>query len=279
MFNLLILLALVMAGLSIFLVSKLVEQARAEAAAKAKPVEVATKPVLVAKVEINPGTEFLSDLVTTKQVPEQFVPADAVTKFEEIQGKVAATFLPPGDMIFASKAKNRDQLRRSSLVLEPGKRLITIAVDDIQGTAYLVKNGDRVDVIAVLNLEKFERDIEGNWVNRRVATTILQNVRVFDILHGVDGEGEKGTPSRMGRGTNVTFEVTPEEAELVKLLQAVTSEYAMALRRFDDMALVDSPGVLDRDLVKGFIPVVEQAPPPPPQAAPVEAPPAPRRFY
>ncbi|GAB4240757.1 MAG: Flp pilus assembly protein CpaB [Candidatus Methylacidiphilales bacterium] len=279
MFNLLILLALVMAGISIFLVSKLVEQARAEAAAKAKPAEVATKPVLVAKVEITPGTEFVADLVTTKQVPETFLPADAVTKFEDIQGKVAATFLPAGDMIFASKAKQRDQLRRPSLVLGPGKRLITLPIDEARATAYLVKNGDTVDVLAVLILEKFERDIEGDWISRKVSTTILQNVRVFDINFGADTTGEKDGPGRMGRGMNVTFEVTPEQAELVHLLQSVTEQYALSLRRFDDTALVDSRGVLDRDLVKGLMPVAEQPPPPPPEAAPVEAAPAPRRFY
>lgn len=278
MFNLLILLALVMAGVSIFLVSKLIEQARKEAAATAKPPELVTKQVLVAKAEITPGTEFVADLVTPKQVPEQFVPADAVTSFEEIQGKVAATFLPVGDMIFASKAKPREQLRRPSLVLEPGKRLITLPIDDTRGTAYLVKNGDRVDVLAVLSLEKFERDVEGNWVSRRISTTLLQNVRVFDIIQGVDAATGQETVGRMGRGTNVTFEVTPEQAEMVHLLQAVTEQYALTLRRFDDTALVDSPGFLDRDLVKGLMPVAEQPPPPPPtEPAPVA--PAPRRFY
>jgi pilus assembly protein CpaB len=284
MFNLLILLALAAAGVSIFLVSKLVDQAKLEAAKNAKPVDLVTKTVLVATQDLTPGTEFLAASVQPKTIPEQFVPADAVSKFEDLEGKVAATFIPAGDMIFASKAKSRDQLNKPSLVLEPGKRLISLPIDDISSTAHLVKNGDRVDVIAIFEVEKFERDIEGTWLNRKVATIVMQNVRVFEIQFGTISEANSDRAAagdgRMGRGMNVTFEVSPEDAERAILMRSVTGQYALALRRFDDLALVDNTGMVESELLKGFKPEAPPPPPPAPEVVPEAPAPPPRRpFY
>jgi Flp pilus assembly protein CpaB len=79
---------------------------------------------------------------------------------------------------------------------------------------------------------------------------------------------------------NVTFEVSPEDAERAILMRSVTGEYALALRRFDDLALVDNTGMVESELLKGFKPEAPPPPPPAPEVVPEAPAPPPRRpFY
>lgn len=290
-FNLMILLAIVLAAVSIFIVIQLVNSAKEQAAANAQPAAIEMAKVLVAATDIEQGSEIRPEMVPVKDLPKEFVPPDALDSFDKVAGRVASGFIPAGDILFNSKLRAREKLSKPSLIVEKGKRLISVPVTDTTSVSSLIKIGDRVDVIATFDVSKFERDIENEWISRQVTTTVLQNVRVFDIINGVPIDATAATTtesstkqqqaSRLGIGSTATYEVSPQDAERVKALLAKSPSFTMTLRRYDDEDSVKTSGVVDSELLKGV--VSSSLPPPPPTpapVAPVEKPaPTPKRYY
>jgi pilus assembly protein CpaB len=229
-------------------------------------------------------------MVPVKDVPKDYVPAAALDSYEKVGGRVAAGFIPAGDIIFDSKLRSKEKLSKPSLIVEKGKRLISLPVTDISSVANLIKIGDRVDLLATFVVNKAEKDADNQWVDRQITTTVIQNVRVFDIINGVPTEApaagsegssnDKAGEGRLGKGSNATFEVTPQEAEKVQALYAKAPSFTMTLRRYDDEESVKTAGVMETELLKGVV----SAPAPPPAPTPAPAPEpvkpaAPKRYY
>src|SRR5688572_30303350 len=138
-FNILIILAVLLAGLMIFLVTQLINSAREEGAKNAKPAQVEMINVLVASENIDPGVVLRPEMVPVKSVPKEYTTPDTVTSFDQIKDKVAGTFIPAGDVIFTSKVKSPEQLSKASLVVEKGKRLVSVPSDFEIAVSYMVK--------------------------------------------------------------------------------------------------------------------------------------------
>jgi len=271
-FNILIILAVLLAVLMIFLVTRLINSAREEGMASAKPIPVEMVNVLVAANNIEPGSELRPEMVPIKSVPKEFTTPDTVTSFDQLKDKVAGSFIPTGDIIFNSKVKSPSQLNKASLVVGQGMRLISIPADFEIAVSYMVKNGDRVDLLAIFDVQKAERDIEGQWISREITVTLIQNVKVFDIQYGAvetpkaGGGGTSEEAGRLGKGQTVTFEVLPAEAERLTAAFSKAKSFRLALRRFDDVAIIESDSMMEGELLKPYLP-----PPPPPPPEP-EAP-------
>ena len=291
-FNLLIGVAVVAAAITIFLVIKVVGAANdraAKAMAQARSAQaVETEGVLVAKEDIPVGQELQANLVEVKSFPKNLIPENAVRKPEELGGRVAQILITKGDWVLASKIGSKEQLPRPSLQVDNGKRLVTIRVDDTKGNAYLIRNGDFVDLLLTVEIQKFAKDVEGQWQNISATKILLQKVKVFDVEHGVAGgpqqnrgnglsdkEESTGVQQRQGLGTTATFEVTPEDAEVI-ISAENKGRISLMLRRFDDDAIAETKGVIETQLIDDIKPFsqvqVEQKP-----AEPV--PPKKKAFY
>lgn len=271
-FNILIILAVLMAVLSIYLISRLVNSAKEEAMANAKPPDVEMVNVYVAASNIDPGMEMKPELVKVRSVPKEFTTADTVTSLDQLKDKVAGTFMPIDDLVFTSKIKSPDQMSKASLVVEKGKRLVSVPSDFEIAVSYLVKNGDTVDVLATFEVPKAEKDVEGQWVNKEMTVTLLQNVKVFDIQYGSppvsakEGSGNSGggeDAGRLGKGQTVTFEVSPEEAERLTAAFSKAKKFRLSLRRWDDNAIAKTSSMMESELLRPFLPPAPEPPPAP----------------
>jgi len=275
-FNILIILALFLAGLMIYLVTHLINSAKEAGRAEAKPAEVEMVNVLVAAQDIEAGTEIQPGMVPPKSVPKDMVTPETVTSFDQIKDKVAGAFIPANDIIFTNKVKSPNQLRKASLIITPGKRLITVPADFQNAVSFMIKNGDHVDILASFKVLKGDKDVEGNWVDREMTVTLMQNVEVFDIEYGSNAPKPKDGNSnedsgRLGKGQMVTFQVTPQEAERIAALTIKADHIRLTLRRFDDEQIVKGGSIMDVELLKPFLP---EPPPPPPAPAVQEVKPA-----
>lgn len=277
-FGLLIGLALFMAVVSIVLINLTIGSEKRKAANKARSAawdefqKQAPKgpqgdtEVLVARQDIPAASEILQEMVETKVVPKEFVPAGAFSKLEDLNERISVHFIPAGDVFMPCKVKPKREISRASFLVEPGKRYITLPLEPaVQGVAAMIRIGDEVDILATY----------GDNPQRAVSKIIVQRAKVIDVAYGdskvnlAQPVGEEDVYKRLGIGDTVTFQVAPEDAEMLKALEASGINYKYLLRNYKDKELVKTDGKRTRDVINGLFGIKEEAPaeaPPPPPA-------------
>ena len=105
-------------------------------------------PILVAGREIHYNEQITPDLVRIAEWPKGQVPAGAITKLDELQGRHAATPLVADEPILTSKLIGADGLGAARQIPK-GYRVVSVQVDAVTGASSLIMPGDRVDVVAV----------------------------------------------------------------------------------------------------------------------------------
>jgi len=269
-FTILVVLALFLGIGSLVLIRKLVESERAKAlaerpaATEVKAVE--TRDVLIAKDNLETGTPLTDLNVGLVKMPADIVPETALTSLDQIKERFAMQTLFKGELILDGKARTKDQLPKASLMITPGKRLISVRVDEVKASGFMIKNGDFVDLVGSFEV-KDEMLPPGmdQPIGEKITVTFLQRVRVFDIIHGTAATGNEEDKSnqRMAQGTTATFEVTPEQADIISNAEAVASELWLVLRRFDDDEIKKPRSSLEEKVIASLHRTDIQAPPPP----------------
>lgn len=222
----LIVAALLFAGGTAFVASRLMTTPPAPVA-KA-PKEEPAKKVLVAKGNLPAGT-----FIKEEDVSWQKWPVDGVNEHYLLEGQsdlssVVGAVVRKG--IVAGEPITEGQIARPgdrgflAAVLTPGMRAIAIDVNEPSSVAGLIFPGDRIDIL--LNMAFELEDEEGGSSNYRPQTseTILQNVRLLATdrrTNDIDAEPRKAN--------TVTIEVTPKQAEMVKVAATMGSLH-MSLR-------------------------------------------------
>jgi pilus assembly protein CpaB len=153
-------------------------------------------------------------------------------------------------------------------IIPPGKRALSVRVNEVIGVAGYVLPGTRVDVVATANPTSKSEDI--------TTKVVLQNVEVLAAGTRLDQDTPDGKPMQV---TVVTLLVTPEESERLALA-STEGKIQLALRNPMDTATLATPGVKPgillgmsqpRSLVvrKPLVPGQPAPPPPPPPSVEV----------
>ncbi len=273
-FNFLIIAALLLGVASIFLIIKYVD-ARVKKASEAAPTkEYTMKPVIVAKEAIVAGDSFTKYNTEIRTMPDEFLPPNVISDLEELTEKIALYSIPVGDMLLTSKVGQPTQLPKASAIIQKGKRLITIPVDDQSAAGYTVKNGDHVDLVGIFNVTPDLIEREEAPIGGSLGVTFLQRVEVFDIIHGSSANaGEAGnqgmtdgaestevaSAGRLAQGTTATFMVSPQEAEVILAASTVAESIYMMLRRYDDEEITPQPSTLHERIANRMTGELEKA--------------------
>lgn len=128
--------------------------------------------VLVAVRDIGEMETINDTMVQLKEFPSSFVQPAALSSVEEAVGLVALAPISTGEQILQTKITKPGPTTGLSLQVAPGRRALTIPIDEMRGVAKLLKPGDRVDVIAAL-------DIREGTNQKRVVRTIMQDVVIL----------------------------------------------------------------------------------------------------
>lgn len=189
-------------------------------------------PVLIAKRNISIGEYITSEMVEMKLVPQKYLLPRAVSSIERISGMRVIAPIAKGEQITLSKLMREDVLKTRSLAMATpiGKRAITISVDDISGLAGMIKPGDYVDVLAIINVPT---QVGNKQVNQLVTLPLFQNVLVLAVgqslvfpkeerrrlsfLERITGE-KKEEKKRHKGPLLVTLALKPEEASLLSFI-------------------------------------------------------------
>lgn len=242
-----------------------------------------TKRVVIAKediIEMETVNEAKLDYIDQ---PVDFIQPGAISEPEEAIGQVAAVPILKGEQIVKNKLLLPGPQTGLSFEVSPGKRAVTLPIDEMRGVAKLLRPGDRIDIVAALDYGR------GTDAKREVRT-ILQDVVVLatgvNVVNQLprrfelEADGRTVTRRLLSGNTNfstITIEVKPDEVQhLVYILATSPGSLFTSLRHPNDRI---HQGQLRVTSVEDILqkPVVMRAPaqaaPPPPEPKPQVLPP------
>ncbi len=193
-----------------------------------------TAQVVVAELDIAPGTALAGRLLRVTTWPKNIIPAKAVADIKNLEGRVAQTGIAKGEPILLSKLAPEGTAAGLGGLLDPNKLAVTVKTDEVSGVAGFVNPGDRIDVLMEMQGEGSEH----------FSKLILQNLKVLSKGQIWDQTTDKNNPQVV---PTVTLEVTPEQAEALNLA-SFTGRVRLALRNQLNRTQFATSGVLNSQL-------------------------------
>ena len=190
--------------------------------------------IVTAKQRIPAKTMITAQMVETKELPSKYINTDAAVDPKEVVGKTVKSDILPGEQVLRGRLAGAQGASEGlSYVIEPGKRAVTIAVNEISGVAGQILPGDRVDIM-------------GTFDNQGILTTlVLQNIPVLSVDRTTDtsGQGEN-----TGVARTLTLSVNPDQMQPLVLCSETTS-IRLALRSATDNDILNLPMTRMNNLV------------------------------
>lgn len=236
-------LSLVIAGIAVFMVYSFLEGREAQFVEEyGNP-----SPVVMAKVDIK-ELELIDDRkVKVENVPKKFQMPGHFKKIEELYNTIAAVPIKTGEQITRPRITYPGAQSGLSRQISVGKRALAIQVSDYSSVSKLIKPGDRVDVLALI-------DYAGGKKEKIKVKTVLQDVLVLSTglqvtnnipLVNMQTSETEVREMKLNTYTNfntVTLELTPFEVQKTIYLVAAGSGIYLTLRNNDDKAIERIPG-------------------------------------
>lgn len=169
------------------------------AAGEVAQYKATTRSVVVASSAIPQGTAIKPENVRLADVPETYLSEGAVADLESAVGKTTTANIAEGAQVSRSNLAGKGNATALAEAIEPGLVAVSIAVNSETGLAGLLRQGDRVNVLA-----------EGG--------AIVQGARVLAL--------DAQLADELVQYSTVTIEATAEQAESV---QAAQMDEAMRL--------------------------------------------------
>lgn len=195
-------------------------------------------PLVVAAADIPLGTPLEASMLTTLAWPPHAWPQGAVADPGALVGRVVRTPLTRHEPILEAKLAATGSRGGLSAAITPGKRALTVKVNEVMGVAGFALPGSLVDVMVHTQLES-ERQMRDAGVSKIVLERIL-------VLAVAQDAGRDATAPRVANA--VTLEVTPEEAERLDLARSVGT-LSLVLRNQADAAPAPTAGARKQDLL------------------------------
>ena len=195
-------------------------------------------PVAVPKRDMDIGTVIQEADLAVREVPTDFVPADAVTpdNYAELMGRMLRAPVREGAPLpGAALVPLYDQFSR---LIEAGKVGYTLQVDETNSISGMVAPGDRVDILM---------SVEQDGGNTRVLP-LLEDINVLATGTRV---GEQITEEEGALGySTMTLELLPQHAERLAVADKA-GELRVLLRQRDDEAAFGLNGLTENELLRG----------------------------
>lgn len=244
----------------------------------------AKQRVVIAAQDINEMETIDETMLQIVEKPVDFIEPQAISDPELAVGMIALAPIKKDEQVLQSKVIKPGPVTGLSLQVSPSKRALAIPISETNGVAKLINPGDRIDIIAALDV--------GKGLNqRREVKTLMQDVVVLatgprvvnelPVLYEKVGKDEflKNLRGDMNF-TTVTVEVSPEESQdLIYLLSTSAGSIFLTLRhpsdhakkRFTESTIDSLLGKVSQDMMN-LQQRAPATPPPPPAPVPVKKP-------
>src|SRR5438046_288153 len=175
--------------------------------------------MVVAKHDMDPGTQLSAEDITTVAVPQDMAGAALLSDPKLLIDRVLISPVTKGTPMQESLLARPGAESGLAPLIPEGKRAVAIDVNEQSGIAGLIVPGARVDVIATLKQQ------EGG----DIARTIVENVKVQAVNRhmGRTVDDPKGEPQPV---KTVTLIVDPKDAESIELAGGGNNRLRLVLR-------------------------------------------------
>lgn len=211
--------------------------------------------VVVAKRDIKEMEMVYENMVETVSRHKKFLePGSANTK-AEVVGFIAAIPIRKDEQVTMNKIIAAGVRTGLSKQITPGKRAISIPVNDDSAVTRLVKPGDRIDLVATIEVPGAQRGMQ-------VTKIVLQDAPILAVGEYITTQAPRKvekddvTGKDSVRNLNVernfntiTIEVEPQVAAQITLLRDTGTRLSVLLRNNDDTERVNIGGVMLMDVI------------------------------
>jgi len=211
----------------------------------AQRATLASQQVVVAAVDIELGSRIHPQMLTTAEWPTGSLPPGAFREVKDVQDRVLKVGVLKGDAILDRKLAASGTQGGLSAVIAPGKRAMTVRVNDVVGVAGFALPGNYVDVMV-----NSQQDTARGEAPVPVSMTVLEHVLVLAVAQEASRDDTK--PKVVSA---VTLELAPVDAEKLDLARSVGT-LSLVLRNQLDKQSVATSGVTKLDLLR-LRPVVD----------------------
>jgi pilus assembly protein CpaB len=198
-------------------------------------------PVVVAKEDIK-ELEIIDDRkVQLINVPSKFQMPGHFKRVEDLYNTIAAVPIKKGEQITVPRVTYPGSQSGLSRQISIGKRAFALQVTENQAVSRLLKPGDRVDILAVVDYASGKKE-------RMKAKTVLQDVLILSTglfvtnsvpIINLKGESDS-RQMKLNTYTNfntVTLELTPFEVQKMVFLVSAGNGIYLSLRNNDDKTI------------------------------------------
>lgn len=227
--------------------------------------------VAVALLDINMGARISPELVHMVDWPVNSMPPGAIVDLAKAEGRITRTNIQRGEPIMETKLAPEGTSGGLSAVVSPGKRAMTVRVNDVVGVAGFALPGNFVDILV-----NTQNDFHGDNAPRELAISKIVLERILVLAVAQESNRDDTKPKVVNA---VTLELTPDQVEKLDLARSVGT-LSLVLRNQIDPQAANTAGATKSSLLNEAPPPVKAPPPvaaaaPAPQRAPRPAP-APR---
>lgn len=143
--------------------------------------------VVTAKQDIPARTEIKADMLQLTKVPANALLGGAFSSTDLVAGRIARIPIYKGEQLVQDKlAADKTDLGLSYIVPE-GTRAMGVKVDKVIGAGGLIRPGDRVDLVAVVDV-KYTDVITNKEFTETRSFTIAQNISVLAVEQKLENQ-------------------------------------------------------------------------------------------
>jgi pilus assembly protein CpaB len=161
--------------------------------------------VVVAQKEMRPKSTLTASMLAVREVPRAQANPDALHTVDEAVGRLVKENMLAGEQVLGSRLYARDEKPGLTFAIPPGKRAVSVAVNEVIGVAGFIKPGDHVDVLST-----FDEEVVG----KTVTVTVLQDVEVLAISQLMEDKDPNAQVA-----TTATLSLSLDEAEKITLAE------------------------------------------------------------
>ena len=188
-------------------------------------------PVVTAKTTITKDSCINADQLKVENLPSKFVHPAALHDIKEVVGKTATVQVVAGEEILGQKLLSASEKAKSlSYAIPESKRAVSVPVNNISGVSGFIKVGDRVDVIATLDIPV----VNSQSISFCVLT--LQDIQVLALGENPEFVDKKNQTAK----NTITLAVSMQEAQPL-ILASERGNIRLLLRSPLDKSRVNLP--------------------------------------
>lgn len=201
---------------------------------------VATRSVVIAAVNIPLRRSITAADLAQRELPENLIPAGAAISLEQVVGKMSTVDLFANQPILSQQLVTPDVVTQQvALSIPRGKMLVAVPTQSRLISNYLVRPGDRIDILATVKLEPAGQPDSAPVPETMV---LLQDLEVHAIILPVSPVANDQlahlTDPALQHEQGGVFHTTDESGQ--SLLLAVNVQDALTVRH-----VLDIDGLLD----------------------------------